>query len=255
MFQNLRYQLIYINMNDNFAGFDIQDNDEDWLDSLPKLNKDNNEFILEVEWEDLTIYAAVRELYWHEMMDIEAYSFRKLNEEDFYLAGEHQRREILKKAILWVAVMPNEEFDSNEDGNILKRIKFEVMEAIWEEYQPKIFLGATEAAALYNAAIKYFNGEAQTSSPVPSIIVEVDMMLKFGGLTRSELKKISTTEMEKMQTVFMARSEALGFGPRKTRTSMPRPEETDAEDMQDWISTLPPHASEENRGFLTGYDK
>jgi hypothetical protein len=230
-------------MNDNFAGFDIEDeiSDEEWLKTLPELNKENNEFIVEVEWEDSTIYAALRELYWHEMMDIEAYSFRKKDEEEFYLAGENERREILKKALIWVAVVPNQEFDTNEDRMLLKRIKFEVMEAIWEEYQPRIYLGATEAAALYNAS-------------VPSIIVEVDMMLKFGGLTRSELKKITTTEMERMQTVFMARSEALGLGARRTRVSSPVPEETDAVDMKDWLSTIPPHAGDSN-GFLTGFDR
>lgn len=243
-------------MNNNFSGFDIEEEmtDEEWLKTLPQLNKENNEFIVEVEWEDLTIYAALRELYWHEMMDIEAYSFRKKDEEEFYLAGENERREILKKALVWVAVVPNQEFDTNEDRMLLKRIKFEVMEAIWEEYQPRIYLGATEAAALYNASIKYFNGEAQTSSPVPSIIVEVDMMLKFGGLSRSELKNITTTEMERMQTVFMARSEALGLGTRRTRVSSPTPEETDAVDMKDWLSTIPPHAGDSN-GFLTGFDR
>jgi hypothetical protein len=248
-------------MNNNFEGFDIVDedltenimSDEDWLKSLPQPDSDKNEFIVEVEWEDLTIYANLRELYWHEMMDIEAFSFRKKDEEEYYLAGENERREILRKALQWVAVVPNQEFDSNEDRMLLKRIKFEVVEAIWEEYQPRIYLGATEASALYNASVKYFNGEAQTSSPVPSIIVEVDMMLKFGGLNRSELRKITTTEMERMQIVFMARSEALGLGPRRTRVSSPRPEETDAEDMQDWASTLPPHANENNPGFLTGF--
>ena len=138
--------------------------------------------------------------------------------------------------------------------NFWSKLKFEIVEYIWEQYQPKVFLGATEAAALYNAAAKYFNGEAQANSPVPSIIVEVDMMLKFGGLSRAELREISTTEMERMQTVFMARSEALGLGTRRTRVSSPIPEETDAVDMKDWMSTIPPHATESN-GFLTGFDR
>ena len=52
-------------MNNNFDGFDIEEEmtDEEWLKNLPELNKDNNEFIVEVEWEDITIYAALRELY------------------------------------------------------------------------------------------------------------------------------------------------------------------------------------------------
>jgi hypothetical protein len=32
------------------------------------------------------------------------------------------------------------------------------------------------------------------------------------------------------------------------------PEETDAVDMKDWLSTIPPHANESNR-FLTGFDR
>jgi hypothetical protein len=34
--------------------------------------------------------------------------------------------------------------------------------------------------------------------------------------------------------------------------SSPTPEETDAVDMKDWLSTIPPHASESD-GFLAGF--
>lgn len=152
--------------------------------------------------------------------------------------------------------MPDREFETNEDGQILSKLKFEIVEYIWEQYQPKVFLGATEAAALYNAAAKYFNGEAQANSPVPAIIVEVDMMLKFGGLSRAELKEISTTEMERMQTVFMARAEAIGLGVRNSRRPAPQMEETDAEDLSEWESTLPPGAKESfNQHFMNGFDR
>jgi len=37
----------------------------------------------------------------------------------------------------------------------------------------------------------------------------VDMMLKFGGMTRAELRTIPYSEMERMQLVLMARAEAM----------------------------------------------
>jgi phage FluMu protein gp41 len=239
--------------DDDFVelGYDDETVD-DWIKNLPELNKKKHEFLIKVEWEETSeIYVAVRELCWHEMMDAEAHAFRMKDAEEMYLAGEHERREILKKALLWVAVIPECEFDNNEDGMILSRLNFDVVESIWTEYQSKIYLGATEASALYNAAVKYFNGEAQTNSPVPSIIVEVDMMLKFGGLSRKELRKLTSIEMEKMQTVFMARSEALGFANRKSTISVPQSnKETDAEDYSEWKSTLPPGMDEMAGQFM-----
>ena len=250
-------------MDDKFQGFEIEDDDIDvitdaqWLEALPALNKHNHEFIIKLDLDDeVTIFVGARELFWHEMMNIEAYSFRKGIDETVYLAGEQERREILRKAVLWVATLPDREFETNEDGQILSKLKFEIVEYIWEQYQPKVFLGATEAAALYNAAAKYFNGEAQANSPVPSIIVEVDMMLKFGGLSRAELREISTTEMERMQTVFMARAEAIGLGVRNTRKPMPQADETNAEDLSEWESTMPPGAREGfNSHFMNGFDR
>jgi|LauGreDrversion4_2_1035121.scaffolds.fasta_scaffold391836_2 hypothetical protein len=250
-------------MEDRFQGFEIEDGDIDdttdaqWLEALPALNKHNHEFIIKLDLDnEVTIFVGARELYWHEMMNIEAYSFRKGIDDTVYLAGEQERREILRKAVLWVATLPDREFETNEDGQILSKLKFEIVEYIWEQYQPKVFLGATEAAALYNAAAKYFNGEAQANSPVPSIIIEVDMMLKFGGLSRAELREISTTEMERMQTVFMARAEAIGLGVRNTRKPMPQVDETDAEDLSEWESTMPPGVREGfNSHFMNGFDR
>jgi hypothetical protein len=250
-------------MEDKFQGFEIEDGDIDdttdaqWLEALPALNKHNHEFIIKLDLDnEVTIFVGARELYWHEMMNIEAYSFRKGIDDTVYLAGEQERREILRKAVLWVATLPDREFETNEDGQILSKLKFEIVEYIWEQYQPKVFLGATEAAALYNAAAKYFNGEAQANSPVPSIIVEVDMMLKFGGLSRAELREVCTTEMERMQTVFMARAEAIGLGVRNTRKPMPQVDETDAEDLSEWESTMPPGVREGfNSHFMNGFDR
>ena len=71
-------------MDDKFQGFEIEDDDIDvitdaqWLETLPALNKYNHEFIIKLDLDDeVTIFVGARELFWHEMMNIEAYSFRK----------------------------------------------------------------------------------------------------------------------------------------------------------------------------------
>jgi len=225
------------------------------LKSLPALNKKKNEFLIKIDWEEEDkIYVAVRELYWHEMLEAETQAFRMKSEEEMYLSGEHERREILKKAILWIAVIPSCEFVNNDDGQILSNLNFDVVEAIWSEYQTYVFLGATEAAALYNAAVKYYNGDSQTNSPVPPMVLEVDIMLKFGGLSRKELRKITATEMEKMQTIFMARSEALGLGVRRQNQFMNYDRKTDEDEIdQSMMDTLPPSAKEMTGQFLSGF--
>lgn len=232
-----------------------ENSEEDFLKNLPALNKKKNEFFIKIYWEEEDkIYVAVRELYWHEMLEAETQAFRMKSEEEMYLSGEHERREILKKAILWIAVVPSCEFVSNEDGQILSNLNFDVVEAIWSEYQTYVFLGATEAAALYNAAIKYYNGDSQTNSPVPPMVLEVDIMLKFGGMSRKELKKVTATEMEKMQTIFMARSEALGLGVRRQNQFMNYNRKSEEEDIdQTMMDTLPPSAKEMTGQFLSGF--
>ena len=231
-----------------------ENSEEDFLKSLPSLRKKKNEFLIKIDWEDEDeIYVAVRELYWHEMLEAETQAFRMKTEEEMYLSGEHERREILKKAILWIAVVPSCEFMSNEDGQILSKLNFDVVEAIWSEYQTYVFLGATEAAALYNAAVKYYNGDSQTNSPVPPMILEVDIMLKFGGMSRKELRKITATEMEKMQTIFMARSEALGLGTRRQIQFMNNDRMGEEEIDQSMLDTLPPSAKEMAGQFLSGF--
>lgn len=232
-----------------------ENSEEDFLKNLPVLKKKKNEFLIKISWEeDHTIYVAVRELYWHEMLEAESQAFRIKTEDEMYLSGEHERREILKKAILWIAVVPSCEFMSNADGQILTKLNFDVVEAIWSDYQTYVFLGATEAAALYNAAVKYYNGDSQTNSPVPPIILEVDLMLKFGGMSRKELRKITATEMEKMQTIFMARSEALGLGTRRQSQFINYPQNPNEDELDNSIiDTLPPGAREMTGQFLGGW--
>jgi hypothetical protein len=244
----------YFEEVDLFSEIDV----DQFLIDLPKLKKKKNQFLIKIDWEeDETIYVGVRELLWHEMLQAETLAFRIKTEDEMYLAGEHERREILKKAILWVATIPSCEIMHNESGQILSHLNFDVVEAIWSQYQTYIFLGATEAAALYNAAVKYYTGDSQTNSPVPPMVLEVDLMLKFGGFSRKELRKITATEMERMQTIFMARAEALGLGVRK-QTNYSRGPELINDGLggmqlnEEMLDTMPPGAREMAGQFLGG---
>jgi len=201
------YQIL--NINDNTDNTDNTDKITDFINSLPKIKKKKHQFLLNFEFENLNIYSCVRELYWHEALDIETQSLRRTEDDIVYLSGEYERREILKKAIVWIATIPDCTLDIN-DGNILKTLKYEVVEQLWSLYYPNVTLAAEEALALYSAAKHYFQGNSNNQA-VPSLIVEIDMMIKFGGLNRKELKYISISEMERMQTIFMARAEALGL--------------------------------------------
>lgn len=227
---------------------------EEFLLALPKLKKKKNEFLIKIDWDDdQVVYFGMRELFWHEMLQAETLAFRYKNEEEMYLAGEHERREILKKSILWTAVVPSCEIVYNNHEQILSELNFDIVEALWDQYQKYIYIGATEASALYNAAINYYNGNSQTDSPVPPIILEVDMLLKFGGMTRKELRKVTTTEMERIQTILMARSESLGWGsnkgkPNKKNNSV---SDSDSVELSGLLNTMPPDA----RNYMQSFDK
>ena len=107
--------------------------------------------------------------------------------------------------------MPQCRIEYNTDGMILTRVHQNVIEMLWNVYHPMVELGADEAAALYQAAVSYFRGEAVRGQPVPPIIVEVDMMLSFGGMTREERRSITYSDMERMQLIRSARADALGL--------------------------------------------
>jgi len=73
-------------------------------------------------------------------------------------------------------------------------------------------------------------------------------------MSRKELKKVTATEMEKMQTIFMARSEALGLGVRRQNQFMNYNRKSEEEDIdQTMMDTLPPSAKEMTGQFLSGF--
>jgi hypothetical protein len=70
-------------------------------------------YIFKVKIADNLAIFCVRDLKWHESLSIEAKSYRT-EESDLYFSGEYQRREILKKAIVWVYDLINEKLDTTD---------------------------------------------------------------------------------------------------------------------------------------------
>ena len=180
--------------------------DAQWLHSLP--SPKDGEFIVEVGEVGIQVVACVKELEWHVSQDIEARAFRRSEDEKIYFAGEYERRETLRHALVWVSDVSSRRVSYNGGGTILRHLTQAVVDAIWEKYYPLITLAADEANALYAAAVKYFRGEAQQGYPVPPLVVEVDYLLAF-GMSRAELRAVKQSEMERIQLIRMARKDAL----------------------------------------------
>ena len=177
-----------------------------WLDSLPV--PEEGQFLIDLKLQGGRGVFCLKELTWYDALAVEQHAFRK-NDEGDYFSGEYERRETLRKALVWAAEWPSQKVILNTRGDILGRLHYDVMELLWPRYFELITPSADEANALYTASLAYFRGFAQEGHPTPPIVVECDMLLKFGGMTRAELRSISYSDMERMQLVLMARAEAM----------------------------------------------
>jgi hypothetical protein len=202
--------------------------DEEWLASL---SVPSGSWLIDIPSGAGKVVACVRELDWYTAQTIEAQGFRRNEQEKIYFAGESERRETLRAAIVWVAETETRTEFGNIGGTILGRLSQDVVDRLWAEYWPVVELSAAEANALYMSANKYFRGEAQQGYPVPPIVVEVDFLLACGQMTRTELRAISKTDMERMQLVRMARRDALFPQRAANIPAAPQDEEADAADF------------------------
>lgn len=194
----------------------IFENNE-WVKSLPKLQ--NDEFILSLE--DKGVVVCINELDWYTQQNIEVFAYRKRKLSDGkYYAGEYECREILSRAIVWVADILNKEIVFNESNNILNKLPDDIIDVIWSKYYPKINLTAKEANALYSAALSYFRGDVE-DKPIPAIIIEFDMIVKIGRLSREEIRNIKTSDMQRMKLILKARAEALKLNAQTNNENSP----------------------------------
>lgn len=207
-------------------------------DQLPQVDKDQYIFKVKIN-EDIAIFCC-RDLTWVEALDIESNAF-KVDEEELYFSGEFERREILKKAIVWVYDLNAEKVLKNENGEIITKISQPFVDELWVQYFKYIGLDAKEANIIYNSALKYFKGESQNGYPVLPMIVEVDYMLKgVISMSREEFKKMTNNELEKLQLIMTARADAFGLAAQQ-QVVTEKKENMDNNFDDELMATLPPH--------------
>jgi hypothetical protein len=213
-------------------------NQQEEKDDLPQIDKD--QYIFKVKLgEDIAIFCC-RDLTWSEALDIESKAF-KVDEEDLYFSGEFERREILKKAIIWVYDFNKEKLLRNDNGEIISKLTQPFVDELWVQYFKYIGLDAKEANIIYNSALKYFKGESQNGYPVLPMIVEVDYMLKgVISMSREEFKKLSNNELEKLQLIMTARADAFGLAAQQ-QVVTEKAEKMDDNFDEQLMATLPPH--------------
>lgn len=213
-------------------------NQQEEKDELPQIDKD--QYIFKVKLEDDIAIFCCRDLTWGESLDIESKAF-KVDEDDLYFSGEYERREILKKAIVWVYDLNNEKLLKNENGEIITKLTQPFVDELWVQYFKYIGLDAKEANIIYNSALKYFKGESQNGYPVLPMIVEVDYMLKgVISMSREEFKKMSNNELEKLQLIMTARADAFGLAAQQ-QVVTEKVEKMDDNFDEELMATLPPH--------------
>lgn len=207
-------------------------------DQLPQVDKDQYIFKVKIN-EDIAIFCC-RDLSWVEALDIESNAF-KIDEEELYFSGEYERREILKKAIVWVYDLNAEKVLKNENGEIITKISQPFVDELWVQYFKYIGLDAKEANIIYNSALKYFKGESQNGYPVLPMIVEVDYMLKgVISMSRQEFKQLSNNELEKLQLIMTARADAFGLAAQQQVVTEQKENMNNNFD-DELMATLPPH--------------
>jgi len=213
-------------------------NSKEEKDQLPQVDKDQYIFKVKIN-DDIAIFCC-RDLSWVEALNIESNAF-KVDEDELYFSGEYERREILKKAIVWVYDLNNEKLLKNENGEIITKLTQPFVDELWVQYFKYIGLDAKEANIVYNSALKYFKGESQNGYPVLPMIVEVDYMLKgVISMSREEFKKLSNNELEKLQLIMTARADAFGLAAQQ-QVVTEKKENMDNNFDEELMATLPPH--------------
>jgi hypothetical protein len=213
-------------------------NSKEEKDQLPQVDKDQYIFKVKIN-DDIAIFCC-RDLSWVEALNIESNAF-KVDEDELYFSGEYERREILKKAIVWVYDLNDEKLLKNENGEIITKLTQPFVDELWVQYFKYIGLDAKEANIVYNSALKYFKGESQNGYPVFPMIVEVDYMLKgVISMSREEFKKLSNNELEKLQLIMTARADAFGLAAQQ-QVVTEKKENMDNNFDEELMATLPPH--------------
>lgn len=140
---------------------------------------------------------------WKELLDINAKSFAK-NTEGNYFNSEKQKRLIISLALEKIVDLDTKEI---HDKRLIDKLSYEIVEIIWNEYQSVLHLSAEEVSLIYSSAQNYFNGSEEYYPVLPEIL-EIDYILKgIVSLSRTEFNSLSNKEFEVMQLIIAVKNE------------------------------------------------
>lgn len=157
-----------------------------------------NECLIEINFEEDSFTFCFNYLSWKEALDYEAKA-HQISEQEYIFNSEKEKRSILNDKFLWMKNNITKEIFNDKD--ILKQIKHNVLEMVWQKYYQENYLSANDASFYYEAAKNYFSEEPK-NFPTPSIVIEVGMMLKnVITMNREEFNKLSMKEFEIIQLI------------------------------------------------------
>lgn len=162
----------------------------------------DGEFLLRIQFENETYLCCMREPTWREAAAIEMYAFRKATDGREYFAGEYERRELLKKSLIWIAEMGAKTVHKPN----IAQLSYDFVAQLWEHASKVFFVQFGEAQALYASAKSFFAGEL--GCPVHPVILDVDGIIKrVFAFNATEWRAVKMSEYERYQIVWMAYSE------------------------------------------------
>jgi hypothetical protein len=202
------YKMLNVNgeiLTEDFTKETIQE-------TLPEINL---EFLPELKDEEYLLYfdnyiVCYIQPIAKDILTIQYNSYRKNEKNQSYVSGEYEKREILKLLIKWVADITNKEIKFN-NNNILTIIEHDFIDMVWRYLYPKINIQSSEASLLYQSARKYFLNDMSVGTPIDPVIVEVDLLCKFGNMSLKEIQSIKKIQLDKYKIVLMARTEVMSM--------------------------------------------
>lgn len=166
-------------------------------DFLPELQKD--EFIIYLSEDN--IISCCKDLNWFTVQDIECKSYKQHLGQLFY-SESYEQQQLLKSSLKWWVDLQNKEI------NYSKNIEFNIGVKIIKRLKSKLKLSEIEAKSLYDSTICYFKNNGE-NKPIYPVIIETDMLLKFGSMNLDDIKNIKSKKMEEIKLVLLARSECF----------------------------------------------
>jgi len=214
----------------------------DWYKTLPEIPA--NGFLLDIMHENIPILFFVKEIDWMTAMNIDRKAYRINESSESYYSEEYERRQVLSRAIIWIA-KHGEPAVFNHENDILGKLNYEIIDILWSKYQAIVGISVQEAQQLYETTKKYLNSEAQEGIPLPAIIpYTIAICDGWCSMSSEELKSLSAGDWERMQIIKMARADLMNiYTPSQVRSqgvsANVEVTENTEKDGAEWFKNLP----------------